>query len=80
MSLQRGSGQKRFFYHYNKQAKRMTVHWEGQCLPADDITVLVPTESKHNQRQPRVVMQGWANGVTAYPHPDDHGKTRVEVW
>jgi hypothetical protein len=54
----------RFFYHYNKQAKCLTVHFKGACLPTDDLVCDVPTQSKHNKRQPRVVIQGWATGVT----------------
>jgi hypothetical protein len=76
--LVKRSGQTRFFYHYNKQTKRMTVHYQGKCLPADDLAIMVPAESKFSKRQPRVVMQGWASTVRAVPI--SNGWTRVEVW
>jgi hypothetical protein len=76
--LVKRTGQKRFFYHYNKPARKMTVHWQGQCLLADYLSIMVPAESKVNKRQPRVVMQGWASTVRAVPLST--GWTSVEVW
>jgi hypothetical protein len=76
--LAKQTGQKRFFYHYNKQARRMTVHFEGACLPADDLAVMVPAESKRNQHQPRVVMRGWASNIKSVPL--ENGRIRLEVW
>lgn len=58
-------GKKRFFYHYYKQKGCMTVHWEGACHPVKDIKLYNITlcETKWQERQPRIVMQGWASSV-----------------
>ena len=53
----------RFFYHYNKQAKKMTVHFQKQCFLVDKISCQVPCETKQNKRQPRIVMQGFCGEV-----------------
>jgi hypothetical protein len=50
----------RFFYHYNKCTKRLSIHFRGTCHSVDDILCYVTTESKHNKRQPFLVMQGHA--------------------
>jgi len=54
----------RFFYHYRKQTKRLTLHYKGECIPLDDLVCEVQTESKWNKRQPHIVMQGFAEEVT----------------
>lgn len=41
----------------------MTVHYRKQCFPVDNIACFVPTYTKWNKGQPRVVMQGWAKKV-----------------
>lgn len=53
----------RFFYHFNKQTRKMTVHFKGTCIPVDDIQCMVPCETKWSTRQPYLVMQGWAKNV-----------------
>lgn len=53
----------RFFYHYNKPKKAMTVHFRGTCFIVNDVTCLVPTESKWNKGQPKLVMRGFAKDV-----------------
>ncbi len=50
----------RFFYHYNKANKKMTVHFRKLCYIANNIECLVPCETKWNKTQPNLVMQGWA--------------------
>lgn len=52
-----------FFYHYNKQAKAMTVHFRGRCIRCTDIVCKVPCRTKWNKRQPLVVMKGQASSV-----------------
>jgi hypothetical protein len=54
----------RFFFHYNKAHGCMTVHFKGQCLLVEDVSCMVPCESKWSERQPRLVMQGFAARVT----------------
>lgn len=53
----------RFFYHFNKRTKRLTVHFKGKCTPVGDIMCFVPTDSKWNKQQPFLVMQGYAKKV-----------------
>jgi hypothetical protein len=61
---------RRFFFHYNKPANlahrspKLSIHWLGSCRIVDKIECQVPTESKINKRQPKVVMQGFANHIT----------------
>jgi hypothetical protein len=61
---------RRFFFHFNKPASakaktpKMSVHVNNKCFIVDKIDCRVPTESKTNKRQPRVVMQGFANTFT----------------
>ena len=62
--------QRRFFFHYNKpesarQSKNViTVHWQGECVPVNDIKCKVPVESHARKLQPRCVLRGWAENVT----------------
>lgn len=53
----------RFFYHYNKPAGRMSVHFRNKCHIVDNIDCQVPASTKWNKTQPRVVMQGFARKV-----------------
>jgi len=59
----------RFFYHYNKPESRktgidkLTLHYRGQCHIVEKIICLVPTETKNNKHQPRIVVQGLTSGV-----------------
>lgn len=59
---------RRFFYHYNKQQKCLTVHHNNQCLPTDNIVCLVPTESKDNKTQPHKTIQGWCTNINHTPN------------
>ena len=56
-------GTRRFFMHYNKHTKKMTVHWKNSCIPVNDIVCYAPLESKWNKRQPQLVLRGWASDV-----------------
>lgn len=53
----------RFFFHYRKSTKGMTVHFRNQCIPCVDVKCLVPCETKRNKTQPRLVMQGKCNNI-----------------
>lgn len=61
---------RRFFFHYNKlmSSKRgvpyLTIHWKNKCIPVRAIKCLVPTETKENKTQPRIVLRGWAESIT----------------
>ena len=50
----------RFFYHYFRAKKAMSVHWRGACFVVDNIKCNVPCETKWRPRQPYLVMQGFA--------------------
>ncbi len=54
---------KRFFYHFRKCDRRMSVHFNGACIPVNNIVCMVPCESKWNKRQPYLVMRGFAKTV-----------------
>lgn len=53
----------RFFYHFHKQKKCMTVHFKKQCISVNDIICRVPCNTKWNKRQPYLVMQGFCEEV-----------------
>lgn len=53
----------RFFYHYRKCDKKMSVHYKGQCIPCDDVVCTVPCETKRRNIQPYLVMQGYAKNI-----------------
>lgn len=53
----------RFFYHYYKQKKKMSVHFRGMCMVVDDVICLASCETKWKKTQPNLVMQGFATDV-----------------
>ncbi len=54
---------RRFFYHYNKNSKMMTVHFKGTYIQTKEVHCNVPCQTKWNNRQPFLVMRGWADNV-----------------
>jgi hypothetical protein len=60
----------RFFYHFNKGKKAMSVHWQGQCLIVNDVDCRVRAKTKWNKRQPMLVMQGYARQVDIVLEPN----------
>lgn len=67
-----GVKKKRFYYHYRKCDRLMSVHFEGTCFPVQHVKCHVPCETKWNKRQPYLVMRGWASSVTIEgPAPDN---------
>lgn len=53
----------KFFYHYYKQYKEMSVHFKGVCYRTKNVDCKVPCQTKWNQRQPNLVMEGKAKGI-----------------
>lgn len=53
----------RFFYHYYKQKKAMSIHFKGTCSVIDNIVCKVHCETKWKKTQPQLVMQGFAEDV-----------------
>jgi hypothetical protein len=53
----------RFFYHYNKQQKKMSVHFRKKCYIVKDIACFRDTFTKYNKTQPYLVMQGFCSKV-----------------
>jgi len=59
----RGTGERRFFYHWFKQKQAWSVHFANACHVVNDIHCFVPCETKRRKTQPKAVMQGWAHEV-----------------
>lgn len=53
----------RFFYHYYKQKKKMSVHFQGKCHVVDDVECKVSCETKWNRTQPNLIMRGFCTSV-----------------
>lgn len=53
----------RFFYHYRRSDKKMSIHFKNQCIPVDDVVCLVSCETKRNKIQPFLVLQGFCKEV-----------------
>lgn len=53
----------RFFYHYNKANRGMAVHFRGKCWPCKNVDCNVRAETKWNNTQPRLVIQGFAKEI-----------------
>ncbi len=53
----------RFFYHFYKQKKKMSVHYRGVCNIVDDIMCFAPCNTKWNKTQPNLVMEGFSSKV-----------------
>ena len=53
----------RFFFHYRKSTKAMTVHFQNVCYPCQNVVCYAKTETKWNKRQPMLVMQGVTSGI-----------------
>ena len=41
----------------------MSVHFKGACMKAKNVICEVPCETKWNERQPRLIMRGFAHEV-----------------
>jgi hypothetical protein len=54
----------RFFFHYYRQKDCMSVHFRGACYPVDNVVSMVRIETHRRKTQPRLVMRGWAQGVS----------------
>ena len=54
---------RRFFYHYYKQYGCLSIHYNKQCTKVDEIVCNVPTETKWNKTQPKLVVRGFAKKV-----------------
>tara|TARA_R110000751_G_scaffold75513_2_gene152112 strand:- start:310 stop:588 length:279 start_codon:yes stop_codon:yes gene_type:complete len=62
--MKKGTDKKyRFFFHYYKRFKCMSIHYKNQCLKADNVICSVPIETKWNKTQPNLIMRGFANSV-----------------
>lgn len=42
----------------------MSVHFRGKCYRTKNVTCNVPSETKWKDRQPHLVMQGFATSIT----------------
>lgn len=66
----------RFFFHYHKVAKKMSVHFSKMCYLVDDISCMVPCETKHNKKQPYIVVQGW---MTSFIIQQEAGRLKAYI-
>ena len=68
--VEKGDGQKRFFFHFNKPESKkqgrnvLTVHWKNKCVPVNEVVCLVPIETHARSSQPHCVVRGWCETVT----------------
>jgi hypothetical protein len=53
----------RFFYHYFKQKKCMSVHYKNQCMQCLNVVCFADTETKWNKTQPQLVIRGVASKI-----------------
>jgi hypothetical protein len=53
----------RFFYHYYKHKKAMSIHFRGQCYVVSNIVCNPSCETKWNSTQPNLIMRGFASRV-----------------
>jgi len=53
----------RFFYHFNKKEKKMTVHFKGTCYIYKHIICEPETQTHYKSTQPHLVMRGWCSGI-----------------
>jgi len=51
--------QYRFFYHYRRSDKKMSVHFRGSCYSTENVDCKVPCQTKRNKIQPYLVLQGY---------------------
>ena len=49
----------KFFFHYRKTTKGMSVHFRGKCYPCIDVICTVMCRTKRNKIQPHLVLEGW---------------------
>ena len=66
---------KRFYYHYFRQNKCLSIHYNKSCTKVNNIICNVPTESKWNNTQPNLVLRGYCNDITY--HTTDVGITAI---
>lgn len=50
---------RRFFYHYNKIKKLLTVHHNKTCYLVNNIKCDVKTETYWRKVQPRIIVRGF---------------------
>lgn len=53
----------RFFMHYNKPNKCMTVHYKGQCYLAKHIICEPECQTHYKSTQPHLVLRGWCSNL-----------------
>ena len=56
----------RFWYHYNRQYSKMTVHFRKKCYIVKDITCEPAVETKWNNNQPKLVLKGWCTDIECF--------------
>lgn len=53
----------RFYYHYFRQYKCMSIHFKNKCYKVNNIECNVASNTKWNKTMPNLVMQGFCEEV-----------------
>lgn len=54
----------RYFYHYYRQYKCMSVHFKGKCYKTPNVVCNVASETHWNSKsQPNLVVRGFATNI-----------------
>ena len=53
----------RFFYHYHRQKKMMSMHFRGKCYATNNIICLSPCQTQWKKTQPYLVMEGFTTDI-----------------
>lgn len=53
----------RFFFHYNKHKKMMSVHFRKHCILVDDVVCNTRCNTKWSKIQPHLRMEGFTTDV-----------------
>lgn len=53
----------RFYFHYYRQYKCLSVHYRGKCYKVKDIHCTAPVESKWNEKQPNLILRGFTSSL-----------------
>lgn len=53
----------RFFIHYRRSDKKMSIHFRGKCYTCDNVLCSLPCSTKRNKTQPHLVIEGYCESV-----------------
>ena len=53
----------RFYFHYYKRYKCISIHFKNKCMRCKDVVCEVPLESKWNISQPNLILRGFCKEI-----------------